>query len=398
MYWKEPFEQKKPKNPCDYVGCCIIAFDERVLFNKSTQATLRNLFWDEKYWSTEDKETKERFLSNLEKDLPKGDLGGGDFVISSDTTMPIKAMGDIWSKPWEPLGFLKKAGYRSILLTIGEENLAPNDWSYNVRVPAPIDYEKVQWLIRWLKEVFLKAGGYFFFLETYDYIMSLKQKDPRDYVYGLTFYSREMVETIGRERLLSAPVYQVEELENGGIMLQLQENPIAIINWQFRKKIMNHLGLKPKKYEPPLVSSWLENTKPPTGIKEPKKRETSVIVGLNVSEIMVKENLSLFDYFHEHVFPRVRGEVEPEFAFYKWFNKLETGLKAFLSGSWENEEFKVFVGEKVGGISGIRSWKRELGFTKLKKVERSVREKFKALNIKEEPLVVFLLYDFLEEE
>jgi len=400
MYWKEPFEQKKPKNPYGFVACGIISMEKEEYTKEFCYTSIWDFLWPEEYWSSMNTDKQKRFKAIKEKNL----LAGGVHLGTSITSAPfdkrnrllINIMGDdnYYTKPWTPLGILRKNGFRSLEISIVEKDYQ----SLERTGISPIEYEKVQWLISWYRKAFMVMEAYFACLETNDYITSFKQKDLMDYVYGLTFYGREMVETIGRERLLSAPVYKVEELENGGIMLQLQENPIAIIDWRFRKKIMNHLGLKPKKYVPPEVSSWLDNTKPPTGIREPKKRETSVVVGLDAREIVVKENLSLFDYFHEHVFPRVRGEVEPEFAFYKWFNKLETGLKAFLSGSWENEEFKVFVGEKVGGISGIRSWKKELSFTKLKKVERSVREKFKALNIKEEPLAVFLLYDFLEEE
>lgn len=49
--------------------------------------------------------------------------------------------------------------------------------------------------------------------------------DPREQVWGLNYYNPFVVEEIGREYLLHAPVHQVTTLDNGGIILLPDPNP-----------------------------------------------------------------------------------------------------------------------------------------------------------------------------
>lgn len=67
-------------------------------------------------------------------------------------------------------------------------------------------------------------------------------KEEPNYV---NFYSKPLVDKIGREKLLSAPVYKVEALENGGIMLvvcALYDDQIGCLN-EIRK-LWSYLGYR----------------------------------------------------------------------------------------------------------------------------------------------------------
>ncbi|MDW7777375.1 MAG: hypothetical protein SCH39_13705, partial [Methanosarcinales archaeon] len=56
----------------------------------------------------------------------------------------------------------------------------------------------------------------------------------------VNFYSKPLVDKIGREKLLSAPAKKVEELENGGIMLLICTNQLGCPD-EF-DQVINHLG------------------------------------------------------------------------------------------------------------------------------------------------------------
>lgn len=61
----------------------------------------------------------------------------------------------------------------------------------------------------------------------------------------VNFYSRPLVDRIGREKLLSAPAEKVEELENGGVMIVV----CALYAWGIGypdklEKLWSHLGYK----------------------------------------------------------------------------------------------------------------------------------------------------------
>ncbi len=62
-----------------------------------------------------------------------------------------------------------------------------------------------------------------------------------------TYFGPELVERLGRDKLLAAPAYRVETMETGGILILLTPRPIyaedpAIHDIQL--KVMQHLGLK----------------------------------------------------------------------------------------------------------------------------------------------------------
>lgn len=59
---------------------------------------------------------------------------------------------------------------------------------------------------------------------------------------NVNFYSKPLVDKIGREKLLSTPAYKVEELRNGGVMLLACQEPW----WCYDElnKVWHHLGYK----------------------------------------------------------------------------------------------------------------------------------------------------------
>jgi hypothetical protein len=57
----------------------------------------------------------------------------------------------------------------------------------------------------------------------------------------VNFYSRPLVDKIGREKLLSTPAFKVEELENGGVMLIVCTEPLGCDNIY---EVWRHLGYK----------------------------------------------------------------------------------------------------------------------------------------------------------
>ena len=190
--------------------------------------------------------------------------------------------------------------------------------------------------------------------------------------------------------------YAVEEFDNGGVMLQIHENPVSYIKWPYRKKIMDYLGLQPRKIAPPQVAKPLQQLKPPTNIRIPTKRESLVVVGLNARDLEVAEGLSLRSYFNEQILPKVRSNTDVAdgtFALAKWFNGTDTGLTAYVSGTMYGGNFEVFIGQNVGRLEGYQSWKKELEPDHVETVCNDVAEKLKALGISTQPEIHCLLYD-----
>jgi len=60
----------------------------------------------------------------------------------------------------------------------------------------------------------------------------------------LNFFGKEKVEEIGREKLLSAPAYKVEELEDGAIVVLLSPTMYEDNSDHTLEKLVKHLGLK----------------------------------------------------------------------------------------------------------------------------------------------------------
>ncbi|ABR56551.1 hypothetical protein [Methanococcus aeolicus] len=60
------------------------------------------------------------------------------------------------------------------------------------------------------------------YIPTYEQL--IKEGKPK-IITGLTILSPKIVKNIGKDRILSAPVYKVEELDDGGLLILLDENP-----------------------------------------------------------------------------------------------------------------------------------------------------------------------------
>jgi hypothetical protein len=65
-------------------------------------------------------------------------------------------------------------------------------------------------------------------------------------IYWLNFFSPETVEKIGRKKILSAPAYSIDELENGSMLLIATERQ-ELMSDELVDKISKHLGLNDKK-------------------------------------------------------------------------------------------------------------------------------------------------------
>ena len=102
---------------------------------------------------------------------------------------------------------------------------------------------RVEYLIGFMKRAFRVLKPEFGWCDLYDYLLKFDKKDPREGAFGLMFYGKEMVEQLGRDRILGAPVYAAEEMGNG-IMLQLVEHPFSIQRVKVRNQLIKHLGLK----------------------------------------------------------------------------------------------------------------------------------------------------------
>jgi hypothetical protein len=64
-------------------------------------------------------------------------------------------------------------------------------------------------------------------------------------IYWANFFGRRYVEFFGRDRLLNAPAYKIEELENGGILLLTSESPLDFEREEVKlreKEIIQFLG------------------------------------------------------------------------------------------------------------------------------------------------------------
>jgi hypothetical protein len=67
--------------------------------------------------------------------------------------------------------------------------------------------------------------------------------NPRARVWPILAYGPEKVKEIGRERLLEAPVFRVDELDYGGMWLQVTENPFVAKRADLRK-LAEYLSLE----------------------------------------------------------------------------------------------------------------------------------------------------------
>ena len=264
---------------------------------------------------------------------------------------------------------------------------------------------QVYWFIDFMKKVFLYLNAEYAWSDHFDYLFKHKYDDARQYVFGLTFYGKEMVEQIGRDKLLSAPVYKVEELENGGIMLQLHDHPFCKLPEKERRPILKHLGIKrPKKAKPP---EWIKK-RAPKRIKLEEEAKVGLIVGVNASEVKLKGIPgTLFDFYCENIHGKLRDYEEIPYAvgFVRWFDGLDTGLRAYAAGSDEGGEeggdYEAFIGLPVLEPTDILTKEgdtfipvHDLDIGIVPRVFHKVEERLKALSIDAMPRLYSLVHLF----
>ena len=64
-----------------------------------------------------------------------------------------------------------------------------------------------------------------------------------DYLYRINLFGPELVSKLGRDRLLSAPAWRIEELADGGIFLIPQDHMAIGGGGHSLKKVADHLGM-----------------------------------------------------------------------------------------------------------------------------------------------------------
>lgn len=74
-------------------------------------------------------------------------------------------------------------------------------------------------------------------------ILPNRTLDLRRFAWGVTIYGPELVERIGREKLLKTPTYKVEELPWGGVWVQVTENPF-LADAADKRAVETYLDLK----------------------------------------------------------------------------------------------------------------------------------------------------------
>jgi hypothetical protein len=74
-------------------------------------------------------------------------------------------------------------------------------------------------------------------------VMKRRRKDLSAFAWGVTIYGPELVARVGRDRLMSAPAFQVKELPWGGVWIQVSENPFQAPP-EAKKALEKHLNLK----------------------------------------------------------------------------------------------------------------------------------------------------------
>jgi hypothetical protein len=382
-----------PTNPLKIPLGGVIVIEKNILSKEFCTKMYNDLFIDETYDSLL---TKDELLARrvrLIQGLYEKEGSGFRFVHPAFHN-PFTAVGILFHNPPFDTWF----NYDRLKYDI----LAFRMQSYDIRLT---NRDQVYWFMDLMKKVFLYLDAEYCWCDHFDYLYKHRNHDAREYLFGLNFYGREMVEKIGKEKLLTAPVYKVEELDNGSIMLQLHEHPFCKIPESERKPILKHLGIKRKRKAKPPV--WVK-TRAPGRIKLEMKAYTNLVVGLNASKVMLKgRGESLFAFYCENVHPKLGNAEETPCAvgFKHWFDNLEMGLRGFASGSDESGEtggdYKAFIGLPVDKPRDVFSGKPEDGklipvhqlpLEKVGSVSREVRERLTTLGSKEEPQLWSLLY------
>lgn len=102
--------------------------------------------------------------------------------------------------------------------------------------------EKVNHYLNLMKSIFDYIQPEFGWSDHFDYLLKVQGKNPTKEIFGINYYGKEMVNNIGKDKLLSSPIYKVIESDWGGIILQFAENPFILdININNRKKMIKKI-------------------------------------------------------------------------------------------------------------------------------------------------------------
>lgn len=103
-------------------------------------------------------------------------------------------------------------------------------------------------IVGWMYKFWEEFPCYHAWGDTYKVIKEHAGKDARQFIYGVNFYSKELVDKIGREQLLSlgnTGNWQVKEYPRGEISLVLLPNPF-LGDPQIKRNAEEFLNLKEK--------------------------------------------------------------------------------------------------------------------------------------------------------
>ena len=113
---------------------------------------------------------------------------------------------------------------------------------------ARIDYDDAFHVAWFLDKVHLALPVFepdFGFFDVWVNVARNLGEDPRRRVWPVLLYGPDMVARMGgRERLLEAPAWRVEELSYGAIWLQVAENPALATETELAR-LADYLGLEP---------------------------------------------------------------------------------------------------------------------------------------------------------
>lgn len=108
---------------------------------------------------------------------------------------------------------------------------------------------------------------------------TITEKELKESIFWVNFYGPAMAERIGKQKLLTAPAYKVEELKDGGVFLRLNENWLdlkwGVDEYACLKRyiaVAKHLGLNK------LIQGVLEHCKNHTNYTKEYQEEIKKIV------------------------------------------------------------------------------------------------------------------------
>ncbi len=389
--WKHPIISYEVRNSDHTALGGIILIRKQKFHDQFIEKFINEILLNHSYYTRMSKSRRSEKVSIITNALKTKSHCGIIFLDENFRGGDSRYAINFYQPPFDPWFHIESSIYDTIAIDLQSHHISLNHRN------------QVYWFIDFMKKVFLFIGSEFAWSDHFDYLLKHRNDDARQYIFGLTFYGKEMVEQIGREKLLTAPVYKVEEFENGSIMLQLHEHPFCKIPEKERRPILKHLGIKrPKKVKPP---AWIKK-KAPKRFKLQQEANIGLIIGVNAAEIKLKGIPgTLFDFYEENIHVKLRDndEIPVAAGFMRWFDSLETGLNAYASGSDESGEeggeYETFIGLPVHEPTGILTKKgdtfipiHEINGSGIPSIFEEVREKLKKLFIENDPQLYSVVY------